>query len=413
MKTFSGSGMFVACVLAVVIFTGCATPIADAVGASYDLRYMATLLPAEGKARVSIEVRQQESLLHSADFAVDAERVELIAADGSTEFANGRLQWRPPAGGGALTLKIEVDHRRDDKAYDARMTETWALFRTDDLFPPARTVTAPGAVSRAWLRIDAPADWSVVTAYGRGSGEWLAVDNPLRRFDRPTGWIAAGQLGVRVDHIADTEVIVAAPRGEQMRRNDILALLRWTLPEITQVFGSIPSPLTIVGAGDPMWRGGLSAATSLYIHSSRPLISENGTSTLLHEVLHIAIGRRGDDWLVEGLAEYYALEALVRSGSISQERYQAAHRQLQNWAREADKLALERSSGAQTALAVTLLAELNTRVQRGTGAQRSLDDVVKQLSGHKLNLTELMRAARRVTDEPLGDLERRMRSLVG
>jgi len=173
----------------------------------------------------------------------------------------------------------------------------------------------------------------------------------------------------------------------------------------------LPTLLTIVGAGDPMWRGGLSAPTSLYIHAGRPLISENGTSTLLHEVMHIALGRRGDDWLVEGLAEYYALEALARSGSISQERYLSAQQQLKTWAQQASSLPRENSSGAQTALAVTLLIELNRLLQRHS-SNDNLDDVVQQLEGQDLSLATLMQAARRVTDQPLLELEQRIETLV-
>lgn len=407
------SGRLMVWALSVAWCSGCAAPAASLAAPSYEVRYNAKLLPAEGSALVSIQIRQPASIFRSADFAFDPERFQLVEADGFTELANGRLLWRPPAGGGELALKVKIDHQRRNKGYDARMTESWALLRADDLFPAARSVATPGAQSRASLRVQAPEGWSVVTAYGREPGEWVAVNNPARRFDRPTGWIAAGKLGVRVDSIAGTEVVVAAPRGQLMRRIDILALLHWTLPEIVAVFGPLPSLLTIVGAGDPMWRGGLSAPTSIYLHSSRPLISENGTSTLLHEIMHVALGGgRGDDWLVEGLAEYYALEALARSGSISEERYRSAQDKLKTWGQRANKLPLDRSSGAQTALAVTLLQELNTQIQLGSNKQRNLDDVVKQLEGTELNLAALMQAARRATNRPLADLERRIQNLI-
>ena len=71
-----------------------------------------------------------------------------------------------------------------------------------------------------------------------------------------------------------------------------------------------------------MWRGALSAPQSLYVHAERPLLSGNATSTLLHEIVHIGLGladERGADWIVEGLAEYYSLEVLRRSGTISEE----------------------------------------------------------------------------------------------
>ena len=51
----------------------------------------------------------------------------------------------------------------------------------------------------------------------------------------------------------------------------------------------------VVGAADPMWRGGLSASNSLFLHADRPLISENGTSTLVHELTHVITRVRGAD----------------------------------------------------------------------------------------------------------------------
>ena len=35
----------------------------------------------------------------------------------------------------------------------------------------------------------------------------------------------------------------------------------------------------MVGANDPMWRGGLSAPRSLYLHSGRPLIESDGPTS--------------------------------------------------------------------------------------------------------------------------------------
>src|SRR5690606_21947056 len=134
----------------------------------------------------------------------------------------------------------------------------------------------------------------------------------------PTGWIVLGHLGVRYDTISGIRTKVAGPVNQGVRRMDMLALLRWTLPELLRILPDFPHRLTIVSAGDPMWRGALSAPQSLYLHAERPLISENGTSTLLHEVVHVGLGvgaGHGADWVVEGLAEYYSLEMLRRSGT--------------------------------------------------------------------------------------------------
>jgi hypothetical protein len=384
---------------------GCAATGGPVDTPTYHMDYRAKLLPRDGSAEVTIHVRQSTDLLREADFAFDPTRMQLVDAEGTTQVTDKRLRWRPPAAGGELKLKVRIDHLRNDSSYDARMTPSWALFRADDVFPAARTITLSGAVSRSRLRIDGPDNWAVVTAYGRGRGEWFNVENPERRFDRPTGWIASGELGVRVDRIGNTEVIIAAPTQQQVRRIDMLALLRWTLPEIETVFGPLPSPLTIVGAGDPMWRGGLSATTSLFIHSGRPLISENGTSTLLHEVMHIAINRGGEDWLLEGLAEYYGLEALVRSGTISPKRFQAAQRQLADWGKQAVHLKRSASSGPATALAVTFLGQLNTRINDATAGRFSLDDVVKALGPGELELEHLFQTANRIAGTNLDELK--------
>ena len=114
----------------------------------------------------------------------------------------------------------------------------------------------------------------------------------------------------------------------------MLAMLAWHLPELARLVPSMPERLTIVSAGEPMWRGGLSGPTSIYIHADRPLISENGTSTLLHEVVHTVIpidSHTGYDWVVEGLAEYYSLEMMRRSGTLSERRFQSALSQLEDW----------------------------------------------------------------------------------
>src|SRR3546814_11955514 len=81
--------------------------------------------------------------------------------------------------------------------------------------------------------------------------------------------------------------------------------------------------VVFVSAGDPMWHGGLSGPRSLFVHADRPLISENGSSTLMHEMVHVVTGLRavsGDDWIVEGIAEYYSMVLLNRSGMLSDAR---------------------------------------------------------------------------------------------
>jgi hypothetical protein len=171
---------------------------------------------------------------------------------------------------------------------------------------------------------------------------------------------------------------------------DMLAFLRWTMPTLQELFPQFPDRLLIVGADDPMWRGALSAPDSLYVHSDRPLLSENATSTVLHEIVHVAMGARsvpGSDWIVEGLAEYYSLETLHRSGTISDARYEKAHADLADWGKTSGPLNSERSSGAITARAVGVLRSIDAEIRRSSGGRRSLDDVARQLTSEGKPIT--------------------------
>ncbi|MCG8591364.1 MAG: hypothetical protein MJE66_18880, partial [Proteobacteria bacterium] len=209
------------------------------------------------------------------------------------------------------------------------------------------------------------------------------VDHPIRRFDRPTGWFVAGRLGVVRERVAGVQVAVAGPVGHRFRRLDLLALLRWTLPELRDVVEALPERLLIVGAGDPMWRGGLSGPNSVFVHASRPLITGDGTSPILHELMHAVLGirgERGDDWIVEGLAEYYSLELLARSRTLSKRRHERALARFAEQARHAKQLRVDAAHGAVTARAVTILRALDAELAEATDGERDLDDVVRVLA---------------------------------
>jgi predicted metalloprotease with PDZ domain len=193
-----------------------------------------------------------------------------------------------------------------------------------------------------------------------------------------------GNLGIRRETIAGTRVAIAAPEGQNVRRMDMLALLNWVLPELGTVLPDAIPRLTVVSAGDPMWRGGLSAPSSIFIHASRPLISENATSTLVHELVHVAMSstaESGFDWIVEGLAEYYSLELLQRGGAITARRYQRALEKQSEWAASANTLCAPRSTGATTALAVVTFRDLDKEIREKSAGQFSLDNVLTQVSG--------------------------------
>jgi predicted metalloprotease with PDZ domain len=171
--------------------------------------------------------------------------------------------------------------------------------------------------------------------------------------------------------------------GQGVRHLDMLAFLRWNLPALVKVFPAFPQRLLAVSAADPMWRGGLSGPNSLYIHADRPLISGNGTSTLLHELVHVAQGYRAaqdEDWIVEAIAEYYTLEIMRRSGTISSARYERGLDKLDDWAARAEGLQAESSAGARTAKGVAVMQRLDAELRERSGGRHSLDDVAQQLA---------------------------------
>ena len=389
--------------LTLVVLVLAATAPGHADEREYALEYRLdfTRVPAEA----SVTVSQPEHLLRALSFADLPGRYGAVAGDGNVQRVDGRWHWQVPAAGGVLTWQVPINHRRGG-GYDARRTDDWALFRGEDAFPAMTSRTLRGATSNARLTVKLPSDWSFVTALPRLDDEAYAVANPRRRFDRPTGWMLAGRkLGVRIETIGATTVLVAAPSGQNVRRQDMLAFMNWTLPALTRTLGQYSERLIIVSADDPFWRGGLSGPGSLYVHADRPLVSENGTSTLLHELFHVGFRRPGgadDDWIIEGLAEYYSIWLLRRSGTTTEKRFQKTLNELGRWAREANGLRGPRSRGPVTARAALLFHALNREIAAVTGNKRSLDHVVRRLLGGAgpITLDELRAAAEATIGSP-------------
>lgn len=346
---------------------------------SYRIEYVLTPQPSAGGTRVDLVLTQSRRLLRRFNMRRDRIESSSVVGDGLVQIDDDRIVWEPPSGGGTLSWFVPIDHQRSQGEYDAHINADWAVFRAEDAMPAALTRTLKGAIGETHLAFDLPSGWTSLTQYF-GRENRYAINNPFRRFDRPTGWILLGKIGRRNEDIAGVRVIVAGPVGHSVRRMDILALLQWTLPELVKILPEFPDRLTVVSAGAPMWRGGLSAPASIFVHTDRPLLSENGTSTLLHEVMHVTMGLRAKndaDWIVEGLAEYYGLELLRRSGTISQRRHANSMRELREWGTQADRLCQDRSSGAVTARAVSVFDALDRDLREKTAF--SLDDVLRQL----------------------------------
>ncbi|MDC7824488.1 hypothetical protein PQS90_04920 [Pseudomonas sp. BLCC-B13] len=349
-----------------------------------DLDYQVKFLPESDQAEVSLTLEKGEAVQRLAFNLGSKGYYSDFSADGTwTQDGPESGTWLPGKGKSSLTYKVRISHPRANDTFDARMTPEWALLRGDDLVPSARLSKDDKVELVARLQFELPKGWNgIETGWPKIGENKFRIDNPSRQFDRPTGWILAGKIGSRRAQLGDTDVTVAAPVGEGMRRMDILTLLTFVWPEAQAVFPRDPAKLLIVGANDPMWRGGLSAPNSIFFHADRPLVSENGTSSLLHELVHVFSRIRDtdkSDWISEGLAEYYAIELVRRAGGMSEDRYQAIRKKLMGWSKKVDSLRTDDSTGPVTARAVLLLQELDREIRKNTDNQRSLDDVTRGL----------------------------------
>ncbi|MDD2099281.1 hypothetical protein [Pseudomonas putida] len=349
-----------------------------------DLDYHVRLLPQSDQAEVRLTLAQGAAV-RSLDFDLgDGSHYSDFKADGQWQLTEGkpaRGVWRPAAEKASLTWRVKISHGRKSGSFDTRMTPTWALMRGDDLVPPARLDQQDGIELVSRLEFELPTGWqSVETAWPRIGKNKFRIDNVSRLFDRPTGWMLAGHLGSRRTRLGETEVTVASPRGQGMRRMDVLTLLTFVWPQVQAVFPRHPTKLLIVGANDPMWRGSLSAHESIYLNSRLPLVSESGTSPVVRELAQV-FGRINDqqrsDWISEGFAEYYAIELVRRAGGMSDERYEGLHGKLVKDSQKVTSLRGEQISAAQVAKAVLLLQELDREIRLKTRNKRSLDDVLR------------------------------------
>ncbi|SIR93835.1 Predicted metalloprotease, contains C-terminal PDZ domain [Aquipseudomonas alcaligenes] len=349
-----------------------------------DLDYQVKFLPESDQAEVSLTLEKGEAVQRLAFNLGSKGYYSDFSADGTwTQDGPESGTWLPGKGKSRLTYKVRISHPRANDTFDARMTPDWALLRGDDLVPSARLSKDDKVELVARLQFELPKGWNgIETGWPKIGENKFRIDNPSRQFDRPTGWILAGKIGSRRAQLGDTDVTVAAPVGEGMRRMDILTLLTFVWPEAQAVFPRDPAKLLIVGANDPMWRGGLSAPNSIFFHADRPLVSENGTSSLVHELVHVFSRIRDtdeSDWISEGLAEYYAIELVRRAGGMSEDRYQSIRKKLVGWSKKVDSLRTDDSTGPVTARAVLLLQELDREIRKNTDNQRSLDDVTRGL----------------------------------
>ena len=372
--------------------------------ARYKMTYTVQIQAQSKTADVRWKLESGSGKARELAVRLPASRFSEIRADGTFSHIGDRYLWLPPAAGGTLRYQVKLDYPRRDRSFRGLITPTWAIFRGDHIFPAAN-VKAQGS-SKSSLVWQLPKGWTVETPYNRDSRNHMRfeVKDAERRFDRPVGWMAIGNLGTRREDISGIDISATAPVGQGMRRQDMLAFLNYTLPEMRRAFATPRDKILIVSGPDPLFRGGLSAPGSLFIHLDRPMISENGTSPVLHELTHTMTRIRGEaraDWIAEGLAEFYGIEILRRTGGLSEQRYEQVRDWLKSWSSKVKHLKVPRSRGETTARAVVLLQDLDTEIRNAKGVPRNLDDVTRRLVKlRKISNVEFLTAVEEVLGRP-------------
>lgn len=373
--------------------------------ADYKLVYRATIEPDSEVAQVEIRLRG-ERLPRKLVLHLSPERHLALRSSAGLGLEGNKATWRPKGPEASLHYEFVISEQKSSGRYDSLLTDDWAILRSDKLVPPITVTAAKGLTARAELQFELPEGWSSAAPYANtsDSSHHYEIVDPGRRLPRPKGWLIIGNITSRQDMIAGVDIRVAAPAGQGERLQDTLAFLAWTIPDVKAVFPEFPRRLLVVTAGEPMWRGGLSGTRSLFMHADRPLISGNRTSSMIHELVHIGTGISGGDdadWIVEGIAEYYAANILWRSGALSDLRYGQAIAWKENWARKANTLFVKRSSGPVTARAAVFMHRLDLALKEATDGRAGIDDVAGELARQRgrVSLSQL----KQIVHELAGD----------
>ena len=290
--------------------------------------------------------------------------------------------WRPlDHRESVLRYRVQLDQQAGN-SYISYVGPHWAMFQGDQLVPEGQLHLRDNVSLKSRVQFTLPKGWSVETGWRRIGSERFLVDDPESTFDRPAGWILAGKLGTRRARLGETDVSISAPVGEGVDRMDMLTLMSFVWPQLRAVFPREISKLLVVSAGSPFWRGGLSSSNTMYLSANLPMVNGTGTSPLLRELVEVFAQIYTADrsvWISEGIAEYYSLVLLHRSGGLSDERYRKALRKLEKTSSEVVSLRGEQLTRQQVARAVVLLDQLNREIEQKTQGKSSIDTVVQAL----------------------------------
>jgi len=363
---------------------------------TFSIDYIVTILPENPQiARVRWELAGSDEINHFL-LRFHPQRVQRLQGSGSLEsLAEGVVRWTPGGPYGHLTYRVAIDHERGSQhRFDSYSAADWIVTRARDLFPRINVDWDRrgngGAKSRARLLFRLPPGWESATAFPVIGPDTYFLNDPGKVLDRPRGWIALGRLALDRQEIGGTMLHVARAPGALLHPKELFGFLEDTLPSLQRLLLAEPQILLLVSAPDPMWRGGLSAERSFFVHGDRPLRTPDRTSPYLHELFHVLQPFKAapdGDWITEGLAEFYSLELQRRAGLIDAGAFVKALGYFERYGMWNVDLTQQHDNAATNNSAPLIMYALDQRIQRATTGKRRLDDVVTRLAQHPTAVT--------------------------
>jgi predicted metalloprotease with PDZ domain len=113
-----------------------------------------------------------------------------------------------------------------------------------------------------------------------------------------------------------------------------------------------------------------------------------------------------DDWIAEGLAEFYSFELLYRADGMTRSRRKAIIKDLKEWSAEVRHLRNGKSTGPITARAVVLLDELDKEIRKRSKNKHDIDDVTRDLIEiRKVTLNDLQKSVHKLIGSKVNALD--------
>jgi hypothetical protein len=382
---------------------------------TYSIDYIVTISEAHPEiAQVRWELSGVEEV-QWLQLRFPANRISQLRGTGTLQPTAEGVKWIPGGPYAHLTYRVNINHVRGQHGrYDSYAAATWIVTRARDLFPRIAIEYYPRAnlepKSRARLVFRLPRGWRSAAALSSIAPNTYRLSEPGKTLDRPRGWFALGAFELQRQEIAGIMVQVArAPHTELPHSaessKDLFTFLEGTLPALKKLLLVEPESVLVVSAPDPMWHGGISGESSVFMHSKRPLRTPDKTSPYLHELFHVLQPYKpaaDADWIEEGLAEFYSLELQRRAGLIDAAAYARALSYFERFGKWNVDLTQQQDNAATNNSAPLVMYALDQHIQRITAGKQRLDDVVIRLAkqGGIVDTARFRRAVSAVTGKP-------------